>query len=76
MVEAVLKDSAKIDDATANLPSVHEVTGPATRTDTHKRCRGNLGAVGRAMETPVRKTWPSHHTASELAAWLGIGAAR
>lgn len=63
MFQAVLKDSAEIDNATANLRTVYELTGSATRTDTHKRCRAYLDAVGREMETLVRKTWPSHHAA-------------
>lgn len=61
MLEAALKDSAEIDNATANLRTVYELTGPATRTDTHKRCRAYLDAVGREVELLVRKTWPSHH---------------
>ena len=63
MLTAVLKDSAEIDNATANLGSVYEVTGPAARTETHKRCRVYLDAVGREIETLIRKTWPSHHAA-------------
>ncbi|MBE3639647.1 AAA family ATPase [Mangrovicoccus algicola] len=58
---AVLKDSAEIDNATANLKTVYELTGPATRSDTHKRCRAYLDAVGREVEILIRKTWPSHH---------------
>ncbi len=63
MMQSVLKDSAEIDNATANLMSVYEITGPATRTDTHKRCRVYLDAIGREVETLIRKTWPSHHAA-------------
>ncbi|ARE42319.1 Plasmid replication protein RepA (plasmid) [Rhodovulum sp. P5] len=63
ILQAVLKDSAEIDNASANLMSVYELTGPATRTDTHKRCRAYLDAVGREIETLIRKTWPSHHAA-------------
>ncbi|KAA2314935.1 chromosome partitioning protein [Pseudooceanicola sediminis] len=63
LMQSVLKDSAEIDNATANLMSVYEITGPATRTDTHKRCRVYLDAVGREVETLIRKTWPSHHAA-------------
>jgi chromosome partitioning protein len=66
MMQAVLKDSAEIDNATANLGTVYEVHGPGTRTDTHKRCRAYLDAVGREIETLVRKTWSSHHKALEL----------
>ena len=61
LLQAVLKDSAEIDNATANLRTVYELTGPATRSSTHKRCRAYLDAVGREVELLVRKTWPSHH---------------
>ncbi len=61
MMQAVLKDSAEIDNATANLKTVYEITGPGARTETHKRCRAYLDAVGREVETLIRKTWPSHH---------------
>ena len=63
LLQAVLKDSAEIDNATANLSTVYELTGAATRTETHKRCRAYLDAVGREMEVLIRKTWPSHHDA-------------
>jgi chromosome partitioning protein len=63
MLQAVLKDSAEIDNATANLSTVYELTGPATRTETHRRCRAYLDAVGREVELLARKTWPSHHNA-------------
>lgn len=63
IMQSVLKDSAEIDNATANLQSVYELTGPATRTETHKRCRVYLDAVGREVEVLIRKAWPSHHAA-------------
>lgn len=63
MLQSVLKDSAEIDNAAANLQSVYEITGPAARTETHKRCRTYLDAVGREIEVLIRKTWPSHHAA-------------
>ncbi len=63
MLLATLKDSAEIDNATANLCTVYELTGAATRTETHKRCRAYLDTVGREVELLVRKTWPSHHSA-------------
>jgi chromosome partitioning protein len=63
MLQATLKDSAEIDNATANLSTVYELTGPQTRTDTHKRCRAYLDAIGREVELAIRKTWPSHHAA-------------
>lgn len=61
MLSAVLKDSAEIDNATANLMTVYELTGTASRTETHRRCRAYLDAVGREVELLARKTWPSHH---------------
>lgn len=61
LLQAVLKDSAEIDNATANLRTVYELTGPTTRSATHKRCRAYLDAVGREVELLIRKTWPSHH---------------
>ena len=61
MLQAVLKDSAEIDNATANLHTVYELTGAQTRTETHRRCRAYLDAVGREVELLIRKSWPSHH---------------
>lgn len=61
MLQSVLKDSAEIDNASANLMTVYELTGAATRTETHKRCRAYLDAMGREVELLVRKTWPSHY---------------
>ncbi|WP_370402770.1 AAA family ATPase [Sulfitobacter sp. JB4-11] len=61
MMTAVLKDSAEIDNAAANLSTVYELTGPGTRTETHKRCRAYLDAVNAEIELLIRKTWPSHH---------------
>lgn len=60
MLLSVVKDSAEIDNATANLKTVYEITGPATRTETHKRCRAYLDTFGREIEILIRKTWPSH----------------
>ena len=61
MLRAVLRDSAEIDNASANLMTVYEITGPATRTETHRRARAYLDAVGHEVETLIRRTWPSHH---------------
>ncbi len=61
MMTAVLKDSAEIDNAAANLSTVYELTGPATRSETHRRCRAYLDAVNNEIELLIRKTWPSHH---------------
>ncbi|QIE48262.1 AAA family ATPase (plasmid) [Pseudohalocynthiibacter aestuariivivens] len=63
MLNAVLKDSAEIDNAAANLATVYELTGAATRTDTHRRCRAYLDAVNGEIELLIRKTWPSHYGA-------------
>lgn len=61
LLQSVLKDSAEIDNATANLRTVYELTGASTRSATHKRCRAHLDAVGREVELLIRKTWPSHY---------------
>ena len=61
VLQAVLKDSAEIDNAAANLSTVYELTGAATRTESHKRCRAYLDAVCREMEVLIRKTWPSQY---------------
>ena len=63
MLNATLKDSAEIDNAAASLATVYELTGAQTRTETHKRCRAYLDAVGRDVELLIRRTWPSHHAA-------------
>lgn len=60
MMSAVLRDSAEIDNATANLQTVYELSGADTRTETHRRCRACLDAFGAEVELLVRKTWPSH----------------
>lgn len=63
MLQAVLKDSAEIDNASANLATVYELAGAAARTETHRRGRVYLDAIGREVEILIRKTWPSHHAA-------------
>lgn len=63
MLGSVLKDSAEIDNATANLQTVYEITGASARTETHKRCRAYLDAIGRDVEILMRKTWPSQRDA-------------
>lgn len=60
MLEAVLCDSAEIDNAAARLMTVYELTGAATRTATHRRCRASLDAVGAEVEGLIRQCWPSH----------------
>jgi chromosome partitioning protein len=61
MLSVTLLDSAEIDNATANLSTVYELIGPQMRTETNRRCRAYLDAIGREVETLIRKTWPSHH---------------
>lgn len=63
MLQSVLKDSAEIDNATANLQTVYELTGTSTRSETHKRCRAYLDSIGREVEILMRKTWPSQREA-------------
>ena len=60
---AVLKDSAEIDNASARLMSVYELEKPLTSRETHNRCKVYLDGVGREFETYIRQTWPSHREA-------------
>ncbi|GIX15443.1 MAG: replication protein [Paracoccaceae bacterium] len=59
LLDATLKDSAEIDNAAAALSTVYEVTGPAARTETHRRARAFLDAVGAEVEALIRATWPA-----------------
>ena len=60
MLRAPLRDSAEIDNAAAKLMTVYELSGAAARTETHRRCRASLDAVGVEVERLIRGTWPSH----------------
>lgn len=60
MLRAALLDSAEIDNAAANLMTVYELSGAATRSETHRRCRASLDAVGAEVEALIRQSWPSH----------------
>jgi chromosome partitioning protein len=59
MLRASLRDSAEIDNAAANLMTVYELSGAAARTETHRRCRASLDAVGAEVEGLIRGTWAS-----------------
>lgn len=60
MLDALLKDSAEIDNASARLQTVYELEGPVTSKQTHARCKAYLNAVNSEIELLIRKTWPSH----------------
>jgi len=61
MLETALKDSAEIDNASARLMTVYELTGPITSRDVHNRCKAYLNSANKEIELLVRKTWASHH---------------
>lgn len=60
LIRAALKDSAEIDNATARLMTVYELSGPITSKSVRDRCLTYLEAVNSEIETEIRKTWPSH----------------
>lgn len=63
LIRAPLKDSAEIDNATARLMTVYELSGPITSKSVRDRCLTYLEAVNSEIETEIRKTWPSHSEA-------------
>lgn len=63
LIRAPLKDSAEIDNATARLMTVYELSGPITSKGVRDRCLTYLEAVNSEIETEIRKTWPSHSDA-------------
>ena len=60
MLQAALKDSAEIDNASARLMTVYELTGPQTSRSVHSRCKAFLNAVCGEIEQLILETWPSH----------------
>ncbi|WCT79569.1 AAA family ATPase [Novosphingobium humi] len=60
MVRTPLKDSAEIDNATARLMTVYELSGPMTSKQVRDRCLTYLDGVCGEIEVDIRRTWPSH----------------
>ena len=60
LIRTPLKDSAEIDNATARLMTVYELSGPITSKSVRDRCLTYLEGVNSEIETEIRKTWPSH----------------
>lgn len=63
LIRTPLKDSAEIDNATARLMTVYELSGPITSKSVRDRCLTYLEGVNSEIETEIRKTWPSHSEA-------------
>ncbi|MFZ3482155.1 AAA family ATPase [Sphingomonas sp. 3-13AW] len=63
MINATLKESAEIDNASARFKTVYELDKPISKRDVHDRCLASLNAVCGEIELEIRKTWPSHHEA-------------
>ena len=70
ILNAVIKDSAEIDNAGADWHTVYELESPTTSAKTYKRCVVSLNAVFREIELLIWATWPSHSEALEAE---GIG---
>jgi chromosome partitioning protein len=62
-LNATMKNSAEIDNATARLMTVYELDAPITSRDVHRRCKAYLKAVNSEIEFLIRKSWPSHRDA-------------
>ncbi|MBB3954025.1 AAA family ATPase [Novosphingobium sediminicola] len=60
MIRTPLKDSAEIDNATARLMTVYELSGPMTSKQVRDRCLTYLDGVCGEIEVDIRRTWPSH----------------
>jgi len=60
MIRTPLKDSAEIDNATARLMTVYDLSGPMTSKQVRDRCLTYLDGVCGEIEVDIRRTWPSH----------------
>lgn len=60
MIRTPLKDLAEIDNATARLMTVYELSGPITSKQVRDRCLTYLDGVCGEIELDIRRTWPSH----------------
>lgn len=58
ILPTALLDSSEFDNASVEMRTVYEHSGPQTKT--YKRCRRNLDMVMADLELSVRKTWTSH----------------
>lgn len=65
ILNGVIKDSAEIDNASADWQTVYELEKPTTSAKTYKRCLVSLNAVFKEIELLIRLTWPSHAEALE-----------
>ena len=65
ILNALIKDSAEIDNAGADWHTVYELERPTTSAKTYKRCLVSLNAVFREIDVLIRSTWPSHAEALE-----------
>ncbi len=64
MLDAVLKDSAEIDNAISRLKTVYELERPITSWEVHRRCLNHLNAVNAEIEGEIRSTWASPRIAA------------
>lgn len=60
LIDAMMKDSAEIDNAGKDLMTVYDLPGPTTSRETYNRCIKYLDRVNGEIETRIRRTWPSH----------------
>jgi chromosome partitioning protein len=60
MIRTPLKDSAEIDNTTARLMTVYEMSGAMTSKAVRDRCLTYLNGVNEEILVDIRSTWASH----------------
>lgn len=57
MLDATLKNSAEIDNASSRMKTVYELDRPVTSHEVYNRCMSHLNAVNREIESEIQRVW-------------------
>lgn len=60
LLRTVMRDSAEIDNASARLMTVYELSKPVTSRETYRRGLTCLNGINEEIVRQIRITWPSH----------------
>lgn len=60
VLNAAVKESAEIDNASADWRTVYELEKYTASRQTYMRCLASLNAVFKEIETLIQSSWPSH----------------
>ncbi|NKC01859.1 MAG: AAA family ATPase [Pseudomonadales bacterium] len=60
LFETVMRNSAEIDNASRDLRSVYDLTGPTGNHKVYKRCVSYLDALFSEVELKIQQGWPSN----------------